>query len=175
MLTPLSVENSRQLVTFFDEAGYVEANLTTYFGTAELPSHHLRNHARLLDRTREATLLNALLRWFWIGIAQTEVEVSATVPDELLCLLLESGLLEKNGTQLTPAAMLVPAEGFLIASDHPSAIDRAESEMVLWPNPTSKFLGRFTVRRHSRATLDIGAGGGILSLVASKHSDHVVM
>jgi methylase of polypeptide subunit release factors len=174
MLTPLSVENSRRLVTFFDEAGYVEANLTTYFGTAELPSHHLRNHARLLDRTREATPLNALLRWFWLGIAQTEAEVSAMVPKELLALLLESGVLEKNGTQLTPAAMLVPAEGFLIASDHPSAIDRAESEMVLWPNPTSKFLGRFTVRRHSRATLDIGAGGGILSLVAAKHSDHVV-
>ena len=40
--------------------------------------------------------------------------------------------------------------------------------MVLWPNPTSKFLARFAVRRHSRATLDLGTGSGILSLGASR-------
>jgi predicted RNA methylase len=46
--------------------------------------------------------------------------------------------------------------------------------MVLWPNPTSKFLARFAVRRHSRATLDLGTGSGILSLGAAKHSDTVI-
>jgi len=44
---------------------------------------------------------------------------------------------------------------------------------VLWPNPTSKFLNRFAVRSHSSATLDLGAGGGILSLYAARHSDLV--
>ena len=46
--------------------------------------------------------------------------------------------------------------------------------MVLWPNPTSKFLSRFAVRRHSRATLDLGTGSGILSLSAAGHSDVVI-
>jgi len=46
--------------------------------------------------------------------------------------------------------------------------------MVLWPNPTSKFLSRFAVRRHSRATLDLGTGSGILSLGAAGYSDRVI-
>ncbi len=46
--------------------------------------------------------------------------------------------------------------------------------MVLWPNPTSKFLSRFAVRRRSRATLDLGTGSGILSLYASRFSDSVI-
>ena len=73
-----------------------------------------------------------------------------------------------------PTAMLLPVEKFLVASDHPAAIERGDSEMVLWPNPTSKFLARFAVRRHSRATLDLGTGSGILSLGAAGHSDLVV-
>ena len=63
---------------------------------------------------------------------------------------------------------------FLVASDHPSAIERGDSQMVLWPNPTSRFLSRFTIRRPSRATLDLGTGSGILSLEAAAHSDLVV-
>ncbi len=46
--------------------------------------------------------------------------------------------------------------------------------MVLWPNPTSKLLSRFAIRRHSSATLDLGTGSGILSLGAAKFSDTVV-
>ena len=96
------------------------------------------------------------------------------VPQPLLQLLLESGLLQPEGSELIPSAMLLPVEKFLVASDHPAAIERGDSEMVLWPNPTSKFLGRFAVRRHSRATLDLGTGSGILSLGAAGHSDYVV-
>ncbi len=95
-------------------------------------------------------------------------------PESFCYLLLESGLLQQDGELLTPRAMLLPVETFLVASDHPSSIARGESEMVLWPNPTSKFLARFAVRRHSRATLDLGTGSGILSLGAAGHSDLVV-
>jgi predicted RNA methylase len=70
--------------------------------------------------------------------------------------------------------MLLTVGNFLVASDHPASIERGDSEMVLWPNPTSKFLARFAVRRHSRATLDLGTGSGILSLGAAGHSDLVV-
>lgn len=174
MLTPLSVEASGRLRGWFEEAGYNEAKLQGYLGAAELPSRRLRNEPRLLDRTREVTLLNALLRWFWLGRGQTAEAVASVVPEELLQLLLQSGLLQQDGGLLTPKAMLLPMEKFLVASDHPSSIDSGDSEMVLWPNPTSKFLGRFAVRRHSRATLDLGTGSGILSLGAAAHSDHVV-
>jgi len=70
--------------------------------------------------------------------------------------------------------MLLPVESFLVASDHPASIEAGDSEMVLWPNPTSKFLSRFAVRRRSRATLDLGTGSGILSLGAAGYSDRVI-
>ncbi len=174
MLKPLSVDATLRLRSWFEEAGYTEVNLLRYLGAAELPSRHLRNEARLLDRTREVTLLNTLLRWFWLGRPQADDAYTKTVPDALLDLLLESGLLKQEGKVLKATAMLLPVENFLVASDHPASIEAGDSEMVLWPNPTSKFLARFAVRRHSRATLDLGTGSGILSLGAGKHSDTVI-
>jgi len=134
----------------------------------------LRNEHRLRYRTADPTLLNALLRWFWLGRPQAEAEVAEMVPGEFLALLLQSGLLRADAGILTARAMLLPSDGFLVAADFPVAIERAESEMVLWPNPTSKFLARFAIRRHSQATLDLGTGSGILSLGAARYSDTVV-
>jgi methylase of polypeptide subunit release factors len=174
MLRLSSVDASRRLRSWFEEAGYTEVNLLRYLGAAELPSRHLRNEPRLLDRTREVSLLNTLLRWFWLGRPQADDAYTKTVPDALLELLLESGLLKQEGKLLKATAMLLPVENFLVASDHPASIEAGDSEMVLWPNPTSKFLARFAVRRHSRATLDLGTGSGILSLGAARHSDVVI-
>jgi predicted RNA methylase len=173
MLTPLSSESSQRLRAFFAEAGYTEPNLRTYLGAAELPSRRLRNQPRLLDRTSAPTLLNALLRWFWLGCAQNKNLLAGAVPDELLSMLVETGLVESDGEWLTAAAMVLPIDDVLVASDHPSAFEQHQAELVLWPNPTSKFLNRFAVRNHSSATLDLGAGGGILSLYAARHSDLV--
>jgi len=174
MLRLLSVDDSLRLRGLFEESGYTEVNLLGYLGAPELLSRHLRNQPRLLDRTRDVTLLNALLRWFWLGCGQTAEAADAVVPEPFLLLLLESGLLERQGNLLTPGAMLLPVQDFLVASDHPASIERGDSGMVLWPNPTSKFLARFAVRRPSRATLDLGTGSGILSIGAARHSDLVV-
>jgi predicted RNA methylase len=174
MLTPLPVESSRRLRAFFEESGYTESNLRKHLGAAELPSPQLRNRARLSDRTSAATPLDTLLRWFWLGNTQNRGESAAQIPGEILALLLESGLLVDDAGLLRPCAMLLHIEGFLVASDHPVAILNKQAEMVLWPNPTSKFLARFAVARHSRATLDLGTGSGILSLGASRFSDTVV-
>jgi SAM-dependent methyltransferase len=174
MLVELSKEEFRRLLASFEEAGYVEATIRKHLGAAELPSRQLRNEPRLLDRTSEPTLLNALLRWFWLGRPQTEAQIADSVPAGFLALLLKSGLLKADAGSLQGTSMLLPSEGFLVAADYPVAIDRGEPEMVLWPNPTSKFLARFSIRRHSRATLDLGTGSGILSLGAARFSDTVV-
>ncbi len=174
MLNPLSQEASCRLRTWLEEVGYTESNLRKSLGAAELPSRQLRNHARLLDRTSEPTLINSLVRWFWMGRAQSRARIAEVMPESFLSLLLEAGLLESNGDDYIAPAMLLPIEGFLVAADHPIAIENRASDLVLWPNPTSKFLARFAVRRHSRATLDLGTGSGILSLGAARHSDSVV-
>jgi len=174
MLRPLSAEDSQWLRGAFEAAGYTEAGLRAHLGSVELPSRNLRNTPRLLHRTGAPTALNALLRWFWLGCPVASARAAETVPPRLLDLLLESGLLDHDGGQLTTSVLLLPVDGFLVASDHPSAFENAVSDFVLWPNPTSKFLARFTVRRASRTTLDLGTGSGILSLWAAAHSGTVV-
>jgi methylase of polypeptide subunit release factors len=174
MLKLLSPEDSRVLRQYFENAGYNEPSLRKQLGAAELPSRQLRNQARLLDRTSASTPLNRLLRWFWLGHGQTEAQSVDLIPADILTLMLQSGLLERHGSDLIPKAMLLHIDGFLVASDHSTAIDNKQPEMVLWPNPTSIFLSKFAVRRHSRATLDLGTGSGILSLGASRYSDVVV-
>jgi methylase of polypeptide subunit release factors len=174
MLKLLSIPDAQRLRTLFEEAGYTEPNLRRHLGAAELPSRQLRNLPRLLDRTSSPTEVNALLRWFWLGRTQSAAEIASLLSEEFLSLLLASGLLDLYEGTYTPAAMLLPFDKFLVASDHPSSIEAQQAEMVLWPNPTSKFLGRFAVRSHSRATLDLGTGSGILSLGVAHHSDRII-
>ncbi len=135
----------------------------------------MRNEPRLLDRTREVTLLNALLRWFWLGRSQTAEDARqrrAGSASAVAAGIRFAGARRKPADANSHAA----AGGKLSGRLRSSGSDRtaATPEMVLWPNPTSKFLARFAVRRHSRATLDLGTGSGILSLGAAGHSDLVV-
>lgn len=174
MLKLIPAADAARLRSLFEEASYSETNLRRHLGAPELPSRHLRNLPRLLDRTAAPLAVNVLLRWFWLGRPQQAKEFAGLLGDDFLPLLLASGLLERDGDTYTPQAMLLPVENFLVASDHPSSIESQQAEMVLWPNPTSKFLGRFAIRRHSRATLDLGTGSGILSLGSAHHSDQVV-
>lgn len=173
MLRPLSAAESCDLREFFEQSGYSEGGLKEHLGAAELPSRHLRNRARLLDRTSGLTPLDLLLRWFWLGDRQEQGLAQKIVPAKVLSILVRSGLLEQEGTELVPTAMLLHFDGFWVSSDRPESIESGKEDLVLWPNPTSKFLSRFAIRRHSRTTLDLGTGSGILSLAASRFSDKV--
>jgi methylase of polypeptide subunit release factors len=170
----ISAADAEQLRAFFTEAGYTEDSLPNQIGANELPSSRLRNLPRLLDVTREPSRINALVRWFWLGLTQEFESVREFVPEREAQLLISAGLLSPQGSQLIPEAMLVPAEKFLIASDHTAKIESGYPELVLWPNPTSRLLSRFTIRRHSEATLDIGTGNGILAFGAARHSDRIL-
>src|SRR6516225_1094472 len=120
MLTLLSTDDSRRLRAYFDETGYNEPSLKKHLGAAELPSRHLRNHARLLDRTSAPLSLNILLRWFWLALRQNKDVARDLIPEDILGLLLQSGLLKAEGGDLVPCAMLLHVDGFLVASDHAS-------------------------------------------------------
>jgi predicted RNA methylase len=171
MLKVLSIDEAQRVRQFFEAAGYTKDNLMDRLGFIELPSARLRNLARLLDRTREPSCLNALLRWFWIGSPQEASAIEPWIPRWFSELCLECGLLCADGPSLVATATLVPVEGFFIASDHQT---RAESDRVLGPNPTSWLLSRFSIDRPSRSTLDLGTGNGILALAVSGRSENVV-
>lgn len=172
MLKLLEPNRASHFREFFRKAGYSEQNLREELRLTELPSARLRNQAALLDRTSAPTCLNTLLRWFWIGTSVPTA--AASVPSWFTDTALECGLLQESAANLVPTAMLVPTDEFLVASDHTSGIETVDPNFVLWPNPTSRLLSRFTVRRPSRATLDLGTGNGILALAAAAYSQTVV-
>lgn len=173
MLKSISQPEADRLREFLLETGYTEENLRAR-GVTELPSAKLRNLPMLADLTREPDSLNALLRWFWLGESQEASTVEQVVPPWFISLAVNCGLLQQQAASLVPQALLVHFEGFFVVSDHPRTIDKEDAGLVLWPNPTSRLLARFAVRRTSQATLDLGAGNGILALGAAAYSQRVV-
>jgi len=173
VLIPPSSGDAERLRGFFAEAGYTQETMLGKLGMAELPSRQLRNLPILLSLTQEPTPLNTLLRWFWIGISQDASDALGLLPSWFPELATKCKLLRNEGKQLAPQAMMVPMDGLLVASDHTSKLDSADPDLVLWPNPTSWLLSRFTVRRACGATLDVGTGTGIQALRAASHSETV--
>jgi SAM-dependent methyltransferase len=174
VLQTLSPSDAERLRDFLLEAGYEEQNLHQHRFFSDLPSPRLRNLPRLMEATRESTPLTTLLRWFWLGVPQDAAAAADQVPSWFIELAVSCGILRREGSRLLSEIMLFPMDGFLAACDHTARIEASDPEFVLWPNPTSKLLSRFTVRRHSRATLDLGTGNALQALSAAGHSDRVV-
>lgn len=169
-----SPEQAKLFRTFFAETGYSEDHLNKDLGLSELPSRRLRNFPKLLDRTREPNCLNLLLRWFWIGMPVDRDDAVKVLPSWFVEDSLAAGLLRVDDGRIAPNAMIVPSDDLLIASDHTQSIESSDPQFVLWPNPTSRLLSRFMVRRHSARTFDFGTGNGILALIAARFSQHVI-
>jgi SAM-dependent methyltransferase len=174
VLSLTSPGDAKRLREFLVEAGYTEEHLGLAVGLRDLPSSRLRNLPRLLDLTRSPSRINTLLRWFWVEVPQDASAAAEHVPPWFIAMALECGLLRRHGQALWPEVMLFPTDTFIVAADHPSRIDSADPGLVVWPNPTSRLLSRFTVRRPSRATLDVGTGTGIQALSAAAHSERVL-
>ena len=174
MLKEIPKNDAQRLRAFLADVGYGDENLRKQGLYMELPSLKLRNSARLRDRVSEPTLLNLLLRWFWLSIPQDAEDATKLVPSWFTDVALSCGLLRQEGKSLTASVMLFPSKEFLTACDPAVLIDARDPEFVLWPNPTTKLLYHFTVRRHSRLTLDLGTGNAVQAMAASQHSDQVV-
>ncbi|MDR3702998.1 MAG: methyltransferase [Candidatus Sulfopaludibacter sp.] len=174
MLTPLAA-SPQQLREFFTEAGFTFGRFKEDPTMRDLPSRRLGNLPALLERTAEPTALNVLLRWFLLGQTQEIESFAELVPASVLTELLETGTLVREANRFTPAVMLTPCEEFLFAADPARTLESPESSgMILWPNPSTRMLQMFTIRRPTGTTLDLGAGCGILAVLASVHSRHVV-
>src|SRR5207249_9322154 len=117
VLKPPAFERARLLRQCFRDVNYTEKGLLQVFGVVETPMPHLRNLPRLLDRTRTPTPLNTLIRWFLLGMPVDQERGRRSLPEEVLAICLESGLLAVRENRLVPAALLVPVGPYLVASD----------------------------------------------------------
>ena len=174
MLTPFEAGESREMREFFRESGYTIQALTSRFGSLEVPSLHLLK-LYLLGVPLEASRLNLLLRWFWIGSEVESATAREFIPERVIALFGKAGILHETGTMLESTVRISPFSDLLVASDH--AIARKgplRGDAVSWPNPTTLLSDQMTMRAAVGRTLDLGTGNGILALRAAAHSGQVV-
>jgi hypothetical protein len=166
---------ARRLRDFVTEAGYSEEGLRETLGTVDPPMPQLRNLPRFLDLTRQTTRFNHLVRWFLLGQSVSKATAGSTTPDWFRDTCVELGLLRVEDDAYRSNILLLPFDRMLIASDcyvEPGAT--TPYDHVLTINPSARHTLNFTIRKPSRATLDLGTGCGIQAMAAARHSEDVV-
>ena len=171
MLSPIS-EGPREIRDFFNQAGFTQEHFRESAALRDLqPASRLSKLPILIERTDKASALNVLLRWFFLGRPLASESLAGLVPPRLISLMLDCGLLVREGERLAPTVMLSPFEGYLFAADVPGRLESPEgSDLVLWPNLATRILRMFTVRKPAGETLDLGSGCGVLAILAAGHS-----
>jgi hypothetical protein len=175
LLKMFSPEDAGQLRDFFARANYTGPGILDVLKRDELLSRQLRNLPRLLYRTSAGTPLDILLRLFVLRVPVDGALVQQSIPRQIFQLFLRCGLVIQEGDAVRGAVMLTPFEKFWIVTDTYARLKSGKhDDSVLMINPTTCIGLQFAVRRHSRATLDLGTGCGLLALYAAGHSDQVI-
>jgi len=173
MLNLPAPDDARRLREFFLEQNYTDAGLRAALAGDYIPYERLV--PRLLALTAEPTLFNVLARCFMAGEPVDSSAARAVVPEAILKLLLDAGLLRPAADTLAPQAMLAPFHGLLLATDPVRKVEaRQLADPLLSINPTTGWLYLFTLRQPFRSALDLGTGCGIQALAAAAGSEHVV-
>lgn len=174
MLKLLSPSEAQRLCEFLAQAGYSDEEFRKRLTFREPPSRHAGNIPYLLDSTGEPSALNMLLRLFLFGMALEARAVSGVIPEPVLAIMLESGILAASGGAFEPAVMLTPLDQYWFAADPLARLESEQSsDIVLFPNQTTRILHQSSIRQPSRSTLDLGAGCGVLSVLAAPYSVRV--
>jgi SAM-dependent methyltransferase len=175
MLKLLSADDGRRFREFLTESGFCREEHRGTLLLRELPSPRRRNLPRLLYHTREKTPLNVLLRWFVIGVPVEASVATEVLPEWMLELGVQHGLLGRREEMLVPLVRLTIWGDRIFASDNAAKMESEDSAgVVIWPNNTTNHLARFTIRRRFTDVLDLGTGCGVQAILAAEHSDRVV-
>jgi len=170
-----SPEDLTRLREVLAQVLYTDRDIALKFGALEVPTPNMRNLSRLLRATSGRTPLDLAIRLFLLGQAVTEEEAASALDGEPPDRWVDAGVLERRGSSVTAALLLVPFRGFLLAFDNPIPVaGQIHADVVTGLNNSSIALLLFTIRREFRRALDVGTGGGIQALFASRHCEEVV-
>jgi methylase of polypeptide subunit release factors len=174
MLRSLSTDEARDIRQFLRDSGYSVQALKARFGQTELPHVQLLT-LYLAGVALEPTRLNLLMRWFWVGGAVEAVAPRELVPERMVELFVSSGILTAEDGFLRSPFRISPFNELLILSDHAvPAAGPSLSDMVIWPNQTTRLCYDMSLRSPVSRTLDLGTGTGVLAFSAAAHSGSVV-
>ena len=175
MLKILSAEDAACLRDFLQESKYQQAEIRDGIALRELPSKRHGNLPHLMHRTSGHNPLAVLLRLFFVGAPVDVALTDEIIPGRVRQIMLNCGLLVRDGNQYSSDVMLAPFEEILTASDPMRTVESPEhKDLVLWPNPTTWLLWRYTIPKRFDSVLDLGCGCGVQALMAAKHCGQVM-
>jgi SAM-dependent methyltransferase len=158
-----------------EKAGYTDSGVLEALGVKDFPSIRGSDTPLLLRRTNRGTPLDTIIRLFLIEVPCGLKDVQSAVQPIPLETLARAGLVEIAGSSVTAAVKLLPFRNLLVAFDSTRRLRSPDRhDYVMGIGSSSLTLANLTVRRHARATLDLGTGCGIQALLAAPHSARVV-
>jgi len=164
-----------RLRRLLQSVGFNEAGVCAAIDIKSLAGISGENIPLLLLRIQQATPLNTLIRLFLIGVPCNAAAVQQAIQPMDLETWETAGLIKKGETGMMPAVKLLPFKNIVLTFDLPDILlGDLRDQYVMGIGRSTLTLMNLTIRQHSKATLDLGAGCGTHALLAAAHSDKVV-
>lgn len=168
-------DDYRRMRDLFLEANFTQAGVLETLGITRIHSLRADDLPTLMRKTAELTPLDCFIRLFLIEAPVALEPVENAVRPMDLSGWAKAGLIQITGHQVQARIKLLPFRDLWIGFDRPEVIaSDLDSRYVMGIGASSLTLANLTIRRPSRATLDLGAGCGIQALLAAPHSERVV-
>jgi hypothetical protein len=165
-------EHVRELRDALERAGYRDSGILELLGVKDFPAIRGKDLPLLLHRTRGGGPLETLVRLFLVEVPVPLEFLEHAVHPFPLDMLGASGIIEIRSGEALPGVKIIPFRDMLFAFDLPRRLETPEQrDYVMGLGRSSLTLANLTVRRPSRATLDLGCGCGIQALLAASHSE----
>ncbi len=163
-----------QLRKFFKKEGYSDKGILETIGFKSIPSINEHDLPLLIERTKQETPLNMLIRLFLLNIP-VSIEFARKAFEPLyLETLAEAKIIRLNETDVIAQLKLLPYKDRFIAFDLPQILlSENKQNYVMGIGSSTITLSNLTIRKQSRNTLDLGTGCGVHAFLAAAHSDKV--
>lgn len=170
-----TLEQCLALRTLLSNAGFTPQGILETIGVTDSVSIRESDILLLMRRTRGGSPLGTLIRLFLMEVPVEIEDLRRAAAPMNVEEWVSMGLVGIAGESAAAHFRLSPWQDMVIASDSPRRLLSGEGQdYVMGIGGSSMTLATITVRRHSRLTLDLGAGCGFQGFLATGHSDRVV-
>jgi len=175
LLSLTDPEAAAILRKIFADANYTSEGIRQHVGP-EMGAVPANEIPRVLRSLKADNTLSTLILMFHFGVRVEAAALAKALSPLSLQRVAAIGLLEvqPDGMAL-PRVRFQPFDKALLVSDPPwDDLTSLPPNYVLEVNPTSKLTAAVTPRSRIGSALDVGAGCGVLSILAASHSGRVV-
>ena len=128
----------------------------------------------VLQRTHGGRPLDTLMRLFLAKTPVTEDKVSEAIAPMTVETWEKVGLLNRDNGFVLPRLSLLPFDRFYVAQEIYDPRLKIPSDFVIGVGAATLTMANLMIRRRTHLSLDMGTGCGLLALLKSGESDHVI-